>query len=174
MRTAVRLGAALLAAIAATTALAADADRAQKLALPASAFPNGVVAKNAASSVSSAGSGWGATYHFTSGGRPQELIVSVTVWNSRSLAVDMFKQMKSDMIPAVPKLTLAGKPYGDEQVANHSVLGGSQLIVRKGSVVWMLEPQTYLLRGGKEYELNRAQATALYEKYGRLQQKRIG
>ena len=27
--------------------------------------------------------------------------------------------------------------------------------------------------GGEEYELNRAQATALYEKYGRLQQARV-
>ncbi|HEY7795155.1 MAG TPA: hypothetical protein VIA10_14210 [Gaiellaceae bacterium] len=174
MRTAIRLGAALFAAIAATSALAAGADQAQQLALPASAFPKGAVAMNAASSVSSAGSGWGATYRFTSGGRPHELLVSVTVWKSRSLAVAMFKQMKSELIPAVPKLKLAGKPYGDEQVANHSVLGGSQLIVRKGSVVWMLEPQTYMVRAGTEYELTRAQTIALYEKYGRLQQRRIG
>jgi hypothetical protein len=85
----------------------------------------------------------------------------------------MFKQMKSELIPAVPKLKLAGKPYGDEQVANHSVLGGSQLIVRKGSVVWMLEPQTYMVRAGKEYELTGAQTAALYEKYGRAQQARV-
>jgi hypothetical protein len=176
MRT-IALAGALVAALAAApmTAPAADGpNRARQLALPASAFPPGVVAKRPFGGVSAAVSGWNIDYHYRSGGRPHLLIVAVTVWRTRALAATVFKQLTSDMVQAVPKLKLPGKAYGDEQASNHSVPGGSQLIVRKGTVVWMLEPQTYLAAGGKKVELTRAQTIALYEKYGRLQQRRIG
>ena len=174
MRTIALVGA-LVAVFAATTASAADApNKAKELALPASALPQGVVAKRPIGDVSAAVSSWGVDYHYRSGGRPHLLLVSVTVWRTRALAAWVFKQLTSDMIAAVPKLKLRGKAYGDEQASNHSVPGGSQLIVRKGAVVWMLEPRTYLATGGTKVELTRAQTTALYEKYGRLQQRRVG
>jgi hypothetical protein len=162
----------VVALVAATVALAATPNRAKTLALQKSDFPRGVVAKDAAGEATPAGSGYGVTYHYRSGGRPYELSVAVTVFKSRAVAVQFFKELRSDLIPAIPKLTLPR--YGDEQVANHSVLGGSQLIVRKGSVVWYLEPQTYMVRGGTTYELNRAQTVALYKVYAAKQQKRVG
>lgn len=165
--------AALVAGVAATTALAAATpNKAKALALQKSDFPAGVVAKNAAGDVSAAGSGYAVTYHYRRGGRPHELSVSVLVFKSRAMAVQMFKEFRSDLIPASPKLKLP--KYGDEQVANHSVLGGSQLIVRKGSVVWYLEPQTYMVRAGRTYELTKAQTVALYKVYAAKQAKRIG
>ena len=84
----------------------------------------------------------------------------------------MFKELRSDMLPIVPKLKLPR--HGDEQVANHSVLGGSQLIVRKGSVVWVLEFQTYMVRDDQTHELTRAEAIAEYKRYAPKQQRRVG
>jgi hypothetical protein len=171
----IALAAALAAVFAATEAPAADApNKARQLALPASALPHGVVAERPFGDVSAAVSSWNVDYNYRSGGRPHLLIVSVTVWRTRELAAWVFKQLTNDMVAAVPKLKLPGKAYGDEQASNHSVPGGSQLIVRKGAVVWMLEPRTYLATGGKKVELTRAQTIALYQKYGRLQQRRVG
>ena len=50
------------------------------------------------------------------------------------------------------------------------MLGGSQLLVRKGSIVWVLELQTFL----KTHELTKAEAIAQYVRYGRRQQQKIG
>lgn len=172
MRTFLHAVSLALAALLVTGALAAaPPNRAKALALQKSDFPRGAVARDAAGSATSEGSGYGVTYHFTSGGRPYELSVAVLVFKQRSMAVQMFKELRSDMIPIVPKLKLPR--YGDEQAANHSVLGGSQLIVRRGSVLWTLEPQTYMTRGGKTYELTRAQTVALYAVYAKKQQLRV-
>jgi hypothetical protein len=166
--------AAVLALAAAAAAPGAVPNRAKALALQKSDFPRGVVAKDASGEATAAGSGYGVTYHYTSGGRPYELSVAVTVFKSRAVAVQFFRELKGDLIPAAPKLKLPAPLYGDEQIATHSVLGGSQLIVRKGTVVWYLEPQTYMVRGGKQYELTRAQTVALYRLYGRKQQRKVG
>jgi hypothetical protein len=86
--------------------------------------------------------------------------------------VQAFRELRDEMAPGVPKLELPR--YGDEQAANFSVLGGSQLVVRKGSVVWAIELQTIVTRGGQTHDLTRAEAVAEYKKYGPKQQLRIG
>ncbi len=164
---------AVVAAVVATSALAAGApNRAKTLILQKSDFPPGTTAKNAAGDASAEGSGYSVTFHYRTRGKPRELSASVVVFKSRSLAVAMFKEFRSDMLPIVPKLRLPR--YGDEQAANHSVLGGSQLIVRRGSVIWVLEPQTFLTHGGKTYELTRPEAIAEYKRYASKQQRRVG
>ncbi len=173
MKSPFRIAVLVLAGVVAAGALAAaPPNRAKTLALQKSDFPRGAVARHAAGSATSAGSGYGVTYHYSSGGRPYELSVAVLVFKGRAMATQMFNELRGDMIPIVPKLKLPR--YGDQQIANHSVLGGSQLIVRKGSVVWTLEPQTFMTRGAKTYELSKAQAVALYGIYAAKQQKRIG
>jgi hypothetical protein len=165
--------AAVLAMLIATSALAAGApNKAKTLVLQKSDFPPGTVAKDGGGSASAAGSGYGITFHYRTAGKPNELSASVAVFKSKSLAVQMFRDSRSEMAPAVPKLTLPR--YGDEQVANFSVIGGSQLIVRKGSVVWVLELQTFLTRGGQTHELTKAEAIAEYKRYAPKQQRRVG
>ena len=94
--------------------------------------------------------------------------MAVAVFKSKSVAVQMFRDYRSEMTPGIPKLTLPR--YGDEQAANFSVLGGSQLIVRRGSVVWVLELQTFMT----EHELTKGEAIAEYKRYAPKQQRRIG
>jgi hypothetical protein len=173
-RIALAIAIAVAAALAATAAAAPAPNKAKALALQKSDFPRGVVARHGSGEVSAAGSGWSVSYHFASGGRPHELAVAVLVFKSPALAGQMYDELEGDVLSVAPKLVLKAPRYGDEQVASHSVLGGSRLLVRKGAVVWYLEPQTYMVRGGKTYELTRAQTIALYQKYGRAQQKRIG
>ncbi len=173
MKTSVRFAVAFVAlgVLAATAVAAAPVNKAKALMLQKSDFPAGTTVKSASGDASAAGSGWVATFHYKSG-QPVELTIAVTVFKSRALAVELFRELKGDMIPLVPKISLP--KYGDEQVANHSVLGGSQLIVRKGSVIWMFEPQTFMTRGGKTYELTRAKAIAEYKRYAPKQQRRVG
>jgi hypothetical protein len=165
--------AAVIAAVFATTAIAAGApNKAKTLVLQKSDFPPGTVARDGQGSASSAGSGYGITFNYRTAGNPNELSASVVVLKARSLAVQTFRDYRSDMSSIVPKLTLPR--YGDEQVANFSFIGGSQLIVRKGSVVWVLELQTFLTRGGQTHELTKAEAIAEYKRYAPKQQRRIG
>jgi hypothetical protein len=165
--------AAVLTALIATGALAAATpNKAKTLVLQKSDFPPGTVAKHGGGSASTAGSGYGITFQYRTGGKPNELSASVVVLKSKSLAVQTFRDYRSDMSSIVPKLALPR--YGDEQVANFSVIGGSQLIVRKGSIVWVLELQTFLTRGGQTHELTKAEAIAEYKRYAPKQQKRIG
>jgi hypothetical protein len=173
LKTKIHVAVAILVAgmVATSAAAAATPNRAKTLALQKSDFPAGAVGKNAAGTATAAASGYGVTYHYRSGGRPMEASIAVTVFKSRAMAVEMFKELRTDLIPGIPKLKLPR--YGDEQVADHSVLGGSRLIVRKGSVVWYLEPQTYMVRAGKEYELTRAQTVAFYKVYAAKQARKV-
>jgi hypothetical protein len=170
-RLSAHVAAGALALLVAAGAPAAVPNEAKALALRTSDFPPGAVARDAGGAVTAGGSGYGVTYHFRSGGRPLELSVAVTVFKSRAMAVELFRELRSDLGTGIPKLKLPR--YGDEQAANHSVLGGSRLIVRTGSVVWYLEPQTYMVRGGRTYELTRPQAVALYRTYAAKQAKRV-
>lgn len=151
---------------------AATPNKAKTLVLQKSDFPAGTIAKPVGGSSSAAGSGYAVTFYYRTRGKPNELSASVIVLKSRSVAVRTFRELRSEMIPAIPKLKLPS--YGDEQVANHSVLGGSQLIVRRGSVVWVLEFQTFVTRGGQTHELTRAEAIAEYKRYAPKQQRRVG
>jgi hypothetical protein len=162
----------LIAAVAAATATAAAPNKAKTLVLQKADFPAGTVAKPAGGTVSSAGSGYAVAFHYRSAGKPNELSSFVAVLPSRSAAVQAFRELRDEMAPGVPKLELPR--YGDEQAANFSVLGGSQLVVRKGSVVWAIELQTIVTRGGQTHDLTRAEAVAEYKKYGPKQQLRIG
>jgi hypothetical protein len=161
------------AALLATGAAAAGSpNKAKTLVLQKSDFPPGTAIGTSGGSASAAGSGWGVTFRYKTNGKPNELSASVAAVKSKSLAVQMFRDLKSEMGPAIPKLTLPR--YGDEQAANFSVLGGSQLIVRKGSVVWVLELQTFLTRGGQTHELTKGEAIAEYKRYAPKQQRRVG
>lgn len=161
----------LAAAFAATAALAAAPNTAKLLVLLKSDFPSGAVAKDGSGSATAAGSGYGVTYLYRTAGKPNELSASVAVFKSRSLAVQMFKEYRGEMSSAAPKLKLPR--YGEEQVADFSVLGGSRLIVRTGSVVWVLELQTFLTRSGQTHELTKAEAIAEYARYAPKQQSRV-
>src|SRR5687767_8165986 len=165
---------ALVSLIAVSVAFAGTTpNKAKTLIVQKKHFPPGARALHPTGEASAGTSGWSVDYHFRSGGRPHELAVAVIVFPSAALAKQLFGELRGDAPPASPKLTLPGKAYGDQQVSNHSVLGGSRLLVRKGAVVWYLEPQTYMVRAGKTYELSRAQTIALYERYGRKQQQLI-
>lgn len=164
---------ALVSLIAASVAVAATPNKARTLILQKKHFPPGVRALHPSGEASAGTSGWSVDYSFRSGGRPHKLAVAVIVFPSPALAKQLFNELRGDANPASPKLALPGRPYGNQQVSNHSILGGSRLLVRKGAVIWSLEPQTYMVQSGKTYELTRAQTIALYERYGRKQQQLI-
>lgn len=165
--------AAVLAALVSASAVAAGApNKAKALVLQKSDFPPGTTTSMAAGDASSEGSGYTVTFHYRTAGKPNQLTASVVVVKSRDLAVQTFREFRGDMIPIVPKLNLPR--YGDEQAANFSTLGGSQLIVRKGSVIWVLELQTFFTRGGRTREMTKAEAIAEYKRYGPKQQRRVG
>lgn len=160
-----------LVTVGAAGAHAAAANKAKTLALQKSDFPRGTLARHGSGNVSAAGSGYGITYLYQTSGEPNELSVSVAVFASRSVATQMFREFKAELGSATPRLKLPR--YGDEQIADFSPLGGSRLIVRAGSVVWVLELQTLLTRGGQTRELTRAGAIAEYRRYAPKQQRRI-
>lgn len=150
---------------------AARPNEAKRLVLQKSDFPRGTVARDGGGTVSAAGSGYAVTYLYRSAGGPRELAASVAVFKSRSVAVEMFEETRAELGSAVPRLTLPR--YGEQQVANFSPLGGSRLIVRTGSVVWVLELETAVTRGGRTHELTKAEAIAEYRIYAVKQQRRI-
>jgi hypothetical protein len=163
----------IVMALIATSALAAAVpNKAKTLVLQKSDFPANATAKTTGGSTNAYGSGYGVTFQYRTGSKPNELSNSVAVWKSRSLAVQMFREARSEMGPAIPRLKLSR--YGDEQVAGFHVLGGSQLIVRTGSTVWVLELQTIVTRGGQTHELTKAEAIAEYKRYAPKQQRRVG
>jgi hypothetical protein len=165
--------AAVLTALIATSALAAGTPNGAKtLVLRKSDFPPGTVARDGSGAANAAASGYGITFDYRTAGKPNQLSAAVVVLKAKSLALQAFRDYRADMSPIVPKLALPR--YGDEQVANFSVIGGSQLIVRKGSIVWVLELQTFLTRGGKTHELTKAEAIAEYKRYAPKQQRRVG
>jgi hypothetical protein len=155
----------------ASAAAAAPPNKAKALVLQKSDFPRGVVAKDGGGSATAAGSGYGVTYLYQTAGKPNELSVSVAVFRSRALAEQLFAETKAELGTAVPKLKLPR--YGDQQVADFSSLGGSRLIVRTGAVVWVLELQTSVTRGGQTRELTKAEAVAEYLRYAPKQQRRV-
>lgn len=162
---------AVAAQLGATTAQAAAPNKAKTLVLQKADFPRATVAKDGGGSATASGSGYGVTYLYETAGKPNELSASVAVFKSRSLAVQMFRESRDELGSAVPKLKLPR--YGDEQVADFSVLGGSRLIVRTGSIVWVLELQTFLTRAGRTHELTKKEAVAEYRRYAPKQQRRI-
>jgi hypothetical protein len=164
--------AALIAMLAAAAALAAPPNKAEALALQKSDFPAGTVVRPGGGSATATGSSYAVTFQYRTGTKPNELSAFVAVSPGRGVATAMFRELKSEMGLGVPKLKLP--PYGDEQVADFSPLGGSRLLVRKGSVVWALELQTFLTRGGRTHELTKAEAIAEYKRYAPKQQRRVG
>jgi hypothetical protein len=167
MRVSIQVAVALVALGAVSAAPAAPANPAKTLALQKADFPRGTVARNPSATVSAAGSGYGVTYRYRTAGKPNELSVSVAVFKSRAVAAQLFRESKAELGSATPRLQLPR--YGDEQVAGFHVLGGSQLIVRTGSVVWVLELQTIV--GSRE--LTKAEALAEYRRYAPKQKRRI-
>jgi hypothetical protein len=157
----------VVAATGAAAALAAPPNKAKALALQKSDFPPSTLARNAGGTVSAGGSGYGVTYLYRTAGKPNELSVSVAVFGSRAVARQMYAESKSEVGSATARLKLPR--YGDEQVADFSPLGGSRLIVRTGSVVWVLELQTIV--GSRE--LTKAEALAEYRRYAPKQKRRI-
>ena len=120
-----------------------------------------------------AGKGGFANYAYVTRGRPNELASSVAVLRSTAQAKALFAEFKRDALsfPKQQRLTLP--PYGHEQVATFG-RAGSQLIVRTRHIVWMLDLQTFLTRGGRTHELTKAEAIAEYRTYAPKQQVRVG
>jgi hypothetical protein len=166
------LGAAatVVAAAVATTALAAGALKDPKtLVLQKSDFPAGARIKSkGGTSAGGYGAGYSVTFSYRTRSKPNELSSSVSVWKSRSVAIAGFRELKGDVGPAVPRIPLP--KYGDEQIATFHSLDGGRLIVRKNTVVWVLELQSIV--GSRE--LTKAEAVAELKRYGPKQKKRVG
>lgn len=120
-----------------------------------------------------AGKGGFANYAYVSRGRPNELSSSVAVLPTTGQARALFEEFKRDALSFPKQQRLALPQYGEEQVATFG-RAGSQLIVRTRRVIWMLELQTFLTRGGRTHELTKAEAIAEYRTYAPKQRVRVG
>jgi hypothetical protein len=169
-RIALGAAAAVVAAALATMALAAGALKDPKpLVLQKSDFPAGARIKSKIGPTPGPyGTGYNVTFSYRTGSKPNELLSSVSVWKNRSLAIAGFRELKSEVGKAVPRIRLP--KYGDEQIATFHALDSGRLIVRKNTVVWVLELRSIV--GSRQ--LTKAEAVAELKRYGPKQKKRVG
>ena len=140
-----------------------------KLVLRKTDFPAGARLTGKSGPVgSAAGRGYSVTFTYRTGATPNELSSSVSVFAARSTAVAMFHEAKAEIGTVPARLQLP--KFGDEQIATFHVLDGARLMVRKGSIVWVLEWQTVI--GTRE--MTRAEAIAEMKRYGAKQMRRVG
>jgi hypothetical protein len=159
----------VLAAAGAAAALAAvQAVDARTYVLRKGDFPAGAKVSASFGEATAAGGTW----NYRRGGKPFEISSTAGVFPTVAVARAGFKEVTSDVGPLVARIRLPR--YGDEQFATFHVAGGSQLIVRKGRVLWMLELQTFLTRGGVSHELTKAEAIAEYRRFAPTVQRRVG
>jgi hypothetical protein len=156
------------AALAAGAAAATAAKDARQLVLQQSDLPAGARATVKGGDAR----GFGVTYAYRSGGKPNEISAAALVLPSRAAARAAFADLTGDIGSYVTRIRLPR--YGDEQVSTFHSAGGSQLIVRRGAVVWTLELQTFLIRAGEEHELTRAEGIAEYRRLAPKIQRRVG
>jgi hypothetical protein len=169
-RTILAAAAVFVAAVMATTALAASTLKDPKTrVLQKSDFPAGarLIKKYTAGASSSGGASYVATYKYKSGAKTRQLSSSAIVLKSRGAAVAGFRYFKSDTIKTATKLTLP--KYGDEQFATFLGLDGGELFVRKNTVVWSLKIEYDIDLG-----LRKAEALAELKRYAPKQMKRVG
>lgn len=158
-----------VATVVATTALgAASAKDARQMVLQKSDFPPGA----RASAKGGDAMGYSVTWNYRTGTKPNQISSSAGVLPNRTTARAGFREFTSDLGPLARRIQLP--KYGDEQVATFHVLDGSQLIVRKNTVVWALILQTFLTRGGVTHELTKAEAIAEYKRLAPKMQSRVG
>lgn len=119
-----------------------------------------------------AGKGGFANYAYVTRGRPNELAVSVAVLPSIGRAQALFVEFRRDALAFPGQQQLRLPSYGATQFATFG-RAGSQLVVRTGHIVWMLDLQTFLTRGGTTHELTKAEAIAEYKTYAPKQQLRV-
>jgi hypothetical protein len=164
----------VVTAIAGAAFAAPGAKKPSQLVVQKSDFPASAGARVLTRSGGSSGGygGYGVTYAYRTGSQPNEISSSVLVLPSRAVAVAAFRELRDEMTKGVPLLRLPA--YGDEQIANFSPLGGSQLVVRKNTVVWVLELQTFLTRDGRTHELTKAEATDEYKALAPKVKQRVG
>ena len=159
----------LVATVVATGALAAaTAKDARQLVLRKSDFPAGA----RASATGGDATGYSVTWNYRTGAKPNEISSGAGSFKSSGIAKAAFREVTSDLGPLAKRIQLP--KYGDEQLATFHVVGGSQLIVRKGAVLWVLELQTLLTRGGVSHELTKAEAIAEYKRLAPKVQRRVG
>jgi hypothetical protein len=80
----------------------------------------------------------------------------------------MFREARAETGSVPERLQLP--KFGDEQLATFHVFDGARLVVRKGSIVWVLEWQTVI----GDREMTRADAVAEMKRYGAKQMRRVG
>jgi hypothetical protein len=184
-----RLGMIVLTIVAAsavtTSSLAALAVKDPKsVALRESDFPVGAhrmsekVDRSAPLPGGGRGQAYTTTFSFRYGAHKQEIVtITVLAAGNASLGHGVFSALRKEAAKAKDRSPVRLPAYGNEQVA--AVTGdvrndeaGAGLLVRKNTVVWILDIGTDPL--AKDFGFSKAQALAELTKYARKQKQRVG